>query len=85
MESYEAVLMQMPEYRLLKALLLYVPPVLIVLGSLGNIFSFIILRRRAMVKVSSYHYLASLAVADSLVLYIGLLRLWLGQVTCFFL
>ncbi|KAL8582417.1 hypothetical protein ACOMHN_057644 [Nucella lapillus] len=79
--SVEQILNEIPEYRLLKALMLYVPPVLIVLGTLGNVFSFIILRRRAMVKVSSYHYLASLAVADSLVLYIGLLRLWLAEVT----
>ena len=81
MKSYETILMQFPEYRLLKSLMLYVPPIIIVLGTFGNVFSFIILRRRAMVKVSSYHYLASLAVADSLVLYIGLLRLWLGELT----
>ncbi|XP_070190166.1 probable G-protein coupled receptor 139 [Littorina saxatilis] len=81
LKSYEGVLMQFPEYRALKNLMLYVPPVLIVLGTFGNVFSFIIMRRRAMLKVSSYHYLASLAVADSLVLYIGLLRLWLGEVT----
>ena len=80
-KSYETILMQFPEYRLLKSLMLYVPPIIIVLGTFGNVFSFIILRRRAMVKVSSYHYLASLAVADSLVLYIGLLRLWLGELT----
>ncbi|KAL8574169.1 hypothetical protein ACOMHN_024613 [Nucella lapillus] len=81
LRQYEAILMAIPEYQALKSLMLYVPPVLIVLGTLGNVFSFIILRRRAMLKVSSYHYLASLAVADSLVLYIGLLRLWLGEVT----
>ena len=80
-KSYETILMQFPEYRLLKSLMLYVPPIIIVLGTFGNVFSFIILRRRAMVKVSSYHYLASLAVADTLVLYIGLLRLWLGELT----
>ncbi|KAL8582770.1 hypothetical protein ACOMHN_021882 [Nucella lapillus] len=81
LQSYESILMEIPEYRLLKALMLYVPPILIVVGTLGNVFSFIILRRRAMAKVSSYLYLASLAVADSLVLYIGLLRLWMGEVT----
>ena len=75
------ILMQFPEYRVLKSLMLYIPPIIVVLGTFGNVFSFIILRRRAMVKVSSYHYLASLAVADTLVLYIGLLRLWLGELT----
>ncbi|XP_070198888.1 growth hormone secretagogue receptor type 1-like [Littorina saxatilis] len=81
MENYQTELMQFPEYRALKNLMLYVPPVLIVLGTFGNVFTFIIMRRRAMLKVSSYHYLAILAVTDSLVLYIGLLRLWLGEVT----
>ncbi|PVD21427.1 hypothetical protein C0Q70_19600 [Pomacea canaliculata] len=76
--SFETtVIAAMPEDQARKFLLTYVPPVLIVLGTLGNIVSFIVLRRRAMCKVSSYLYLASLAVADSLVLYIGLLRLWL--------
>lgn len=74
-------MMDYPEYRLLKYLLVYIPPVLIILGTFGNVVSFIVLRRRAMSKVSSYLYLASLAIADSLVLYIGLLRLWLDELT----
>lgn len=60
-------------------LLLYVPPVLIAVGSFGNIISFIILRRQPMAKVSFFLYLASLAITDSLVLYVGLLRWWLIQ------
>ncbi|XP_070198812.1 growth hormone secretagogue receptor type 1-like [Littorina saxatilis] len=80
-ESIESRLLQFPEQQLRQNLLLYVPPIFIVLGSVGNLLSFIVLRCRAMVKVSSYHYLASLAVADTLVLYMGLLRLWLGEVT----
>ena len=73
--------MEFWEYRVVKRLMLYVPPVLVVLGTFGNILSFMILRRRVMLKVSSYHYLAVLAVADSLVLYVGLMRLWLGELT----
>lgn len=34
-----------------------------------------------MLKFSTYFYLMVLAVADTLVLYIGLLRLWIGQLT----
>ncbi|XP_055955440.1 uncharacterized protein LOC130012150 [Patella vulgata] len=34
-----------------------------------------------MLKVSTYFYLASLAIADSLVLYIGLLRIWINELT----
>ncbi|ESO90968.1 hypothetical protein LOTGIDRAFT_122346, partial [Lottia gigantea] len=73
--------MQYAEFRISKLLLLYVPPILIILGTFGNLFSFIILRRRPMLKVSTYFYLASLAIADSLVLYIGLLRMWINELT----
>ena len=72
---------QLMEYQMRQSLLLYVPPVLIVMGTVGNLMSFVVLRCRAMVKVSSYHYLASLALADTVVLFIGLLRLWLGELT----
>ena len=61
-----------------KFLLMHVPPVLLLLGTFGNIFSFIILAKN-MFKVSTYSYLAVLAIMDMLVLYIGLLRLWLSN------
>ena len=79
--SYEQALMQYPEYKLNKILLLYLPPILIIMGTFGNIFSFIILKRKAMLKFSTYFYLMVLAIADTLVLYIGLLRLWIGELT----
>ena len=79
--SYEQQLMSIPAYRLNKIILLYVPPILVILGTFGNIFSFIILKRKPMLKFSTYFYLMVLAVADTLVLYVGLLRLWIGQLT----
>ncbi len=80
-KSYEQQLMQYPEYRVNKWILLYMPPILVILGTFGNIFSFIILKRKAMLKFSTYYYLMVLAVADTLVLFIGLLRLWVGELT----
>ena len=68
-------------FRLHKQLQLYVPPVLLLLGSVGNVLSLVILTRPAMRKYSAYVYLAVLAAADTLVLYVGLMRLWLGQLT----
>ena len=70
-----------PEYRLHKILLLYVSPLLLVLGTFGNIFSVFIMRQRSMIRMSAYVYLIHLAVADSMVLYIGLLRLWISELT----
>ena len=82
-KSYERQLMQYTEFRIHKFLLLYVPPILLILGTIGNILSFVILRRKAMLKFSTYYYLAVLAVADTLVLLVGLLRLWIGELTGF--
>ena len=81
--SFEQELMKYEIYRIHKYILLYVPPILIILGTFGNIFSFIILKRKAMLKFSTYFYLMILAIADTLVLYIGLLRLWVGELTGF--
>ncbi len=69
---YEQQLMKYDEFRIYKFLLLYVPPIVIILGTFGNIFAFLILRRKAMLKFSTYYYLMVLAVADTLVLYVGL-------------
>ena len=73
--------MEFWSYRLHKILLYYVPPVLLVLGTIGNILSVYVLTRRSMRKHSTYFYLAILSTADTCVLLVGLLRLWIGQIT----
>ena len=62
-------------------LMTYIPPILLVLGTFGNVLSFIILTRRPMRRVSTYLYLAVLSVMDTLVLQVGLLRIWIGILT----
>ena len=52
------------------------PPILLVLGTLGNAFSIIVLQRKALQATSSALYLTALAVVDTVVLYIGLLHYW---------
>ena len=69
------------EYRLHKTLLFYVPPLLIAIGTVGNSLSFCVLMRRGMRGLSTYNFLAVLSLTDLLVLYIGLLRRWLGEIT----
>ncbi|XP_059164852.1 probable G-protein coupled receptor 139 [Physella acuta] len=71
----------MPEFKVAKVLLLYVPPVLLVMGTMGNLLSFLILRHKSMNQQSIYVYLSTLAIFDSLVLYFGLLRLWVDEVS----
>ncbi|XP_067650872.1 probable G-protein coupled receptor 139 [Haliotis asinina] len=72
---------QYPEYHVHKILLIYIPPILLILGTFGNVFSFLIMRHKAMTRLSTYIFLAALSVADSMVLLIGLMRQWLGELT----
>lgn len=76
--SYELNLTQYDEYVAHKQIRLFIPPVLLAIGSLGNMFAFCILIRNVE-KASTYIYLSMLAVMDLLVLYTGLLRIWIGE------
>jgi hypothetical protein len=69
------------EYRVHRALLLYVPLVIYTIGVVGNVLSFGVLTSRRMRHLSAYAYLAVLAVADCLVLTVGLLLVWIERVT----
>lgn len=69
------------EYRVHKLLLLYVPPIVFLLGMVGNFLSFLTLNCRAMRRLSTCAYLSVLAVADSAVLVLGLLRIWIAELT----
>ncbi|XP_050396627.2 FMRFamide receptor-like [Patella vulgata] len=79
----EQAFLNYQEYRIHKTLLIYIPPILLILGTFGNIFAFLVLRHKAMSRLSTYLFLAVLSVADSLVLGIGLLRLWVGELSNF--
>jgi len=69
------------EFRVHQALLLYIPMIIFTIGVLGNIMSFSVLTSRRMRSVSAYTYLAVLAVADNLVLTVGLLPVWIERLT----
>ena len=77
--SYDARLYEYFAYRLHKTLILYVPPILFVCGILGNILIFVVLTRPAMRRVSAYVYFLVLSIVDTIVLFIGLLRLWVAR------
>ncbi|KAK7116866.1 hypothetical protein V1264_002472 [Littorina saxatilis] len=53
------------------------PPILLVVGTLGNGMSIAVLSRKAMRRSNAAIYLIVLSVVDILVLYTGLLRQWL--------
>ncbi|XP_052817936.1 probable G-protein coupled receptor 139 [Mya arenaria] len=66
-----------PEYRINKAIGLYLPPFLLLMGTFGHVMTFLIFRNKAMKRQSTNLFLAALAIADSIVLFVGLLRRWL--------
>lgn len=69
----------------IEVLIRYIPPVILILGTFGNVLSFIVLTRRPMRSVSTYLYLAVLSVMDTVVLLVGLLNQWIGFLTGVFL
>ncbi|XP_046570850.1 thyrotropin-releasing hormone receptor-like [Haliotis rubra] len=76
-------LLKYPEYRAHKILMLYISPILLVLGVCGNFMSFFILRQKRNPRSSTYTFLTSLAVADTMVLLVGLFPRWLGELIGF--
>ena len=66
-----------PEYKASVLIWKVVPPILIVVGTLGNILSILVLTRRSLRKSTTALYLTFLAFSDLCVLYTGLLRQWL--------
>jgi hypothetical protein len=79
-KDYENIFMKYESYRIKKFIAVYISPVILIVGTTGNIISFFILRRN-MFRISTYFYLAVLAIADLIVLQFGLLRDWIGQIS----
>lgn len=66
-----------PLYKLGVGLLLWMLPIIITIGTIGNIFSFIVMLQREMRQTSTFFYLAALAVADTVVLFMSALKTWI--------
>jgi len=57
-----------------------VMPVIIAVGTVGNLTSLVVLLRRRMRRTSVYLYLAVLALADVSVLYVSAFKTWIRLV-----
>ena len=64
------------------SLVLVGAPMLLILGTIGNVLSMVVFSRRKMRSSSSF-ILVALAVADTLVLYSGLMFTWIANVSGF--
>ena len=68
---------QYSEYRHAVRIWKTIPPIFLVLGTLGNLLTIVVLMRSKSRLSSTALYLSALAVSDLLVLWLGLLRQWL--------
>ncbi|CAH1775163.1 unnamed protein product [Owenia fusiformis] len=59
-------------------------PISLTLGTLGNILAFIVMRRKNIRGSSSSVYFASISIADTLVLFAGIIPTWVGELTTVF-
>ena len=59
--------------------MLYVSPVIIVVGTVGNVLSIIVFCQKGLRVKSTSAFLIGLAVVDTLVLFTGLLRWWISE------
>ena len=66
-----------PEYQAAQKIWKVVPPILLALGTVGNLLSIIVLLKKTTRKSSTAVYLTTLACTDLLVLWTGLLRQWI--------
>ena len=71
----------MVEYKIQRALLIFVPPVFIIVGSIGNVLAFVVLTRKNVRQWSVCFYLSVYVVTNTLVLYIGCGLQWVSQIT----
>ncbi|XP_074650174.1 thyrotropin-releasing hormone receptor-like [Tubulanus polymorphus] len=74
------VIADIPEFR---QIYVYGLPIIIIIGTIGNTISLIVLCQRTMRQTGTYFYMAILAVADTAVLYLNGLRKWIYFLTGF--
>lgn len=55
----------------------YIPPFIFILGSLGNVLTFLVLKHPSTGSISMFVYLTARSVVDEIVLIVGLFRRWI--------
>lgn len=76
-------LASIPMYQFGLGLLTWCLPIIITIGTIGNIFSFIVMLQREMRQTSTFFYLAVLAIADTIVLFMSAFKTWIRLCTGF--
>lgn len=80
--SYRGISIHMLELQLImNALMKYIPPVLLAVGTPANILLFSVLRRESFRDVSAYFYIQTFSVVNILSLYLGCGADWISYVS----
>ncbi|XP_064599485.1 kappa-type opioid receptor-like [Liolophura sinensis] len=66
----------LPDVRIATTMQRYVPPILTLIGTLGNIFLLVVMRHKDFGTLSVFVYLRALAVSNTVVLYVSTLVPW---------
>ncbi len=77
--SYKSFL----EYKVAMALVVYILPMILLLGTIGNVLALIVLLTKRMRTTSVNFYLAILAIADTGALYLSGFKTWFRVITGF--
>ena len=68
---------ELPTVKTYTALWKYAAPILLLAGTLGNVFSILVLSRKSLRASATSVFLMTLAVSDTMILNTGLLRQWI--------
>ncbi len=80
-ESFQEYFVRTTEYVWTKRLNTFLPPLFVLVGSIGNILAVVALTRKHMLHNSVCFYLAVLGVIDTIILYVGCGLDWLSFVS----
>ena len=69
------------DYQIIIAMKIYLLPLIIAFGTVGNVASLIVFARWPVAQTATYFYMSALALADLSVLYVSGLRKWIELVT----
>ena len=79
LQEYWKLVQADAQYEVSKAIGKYVMIIIFILGTVGNLLSFAVMVQRNMRASSTAFYMASLALADTVVLLVGCLRRWVVE------
>lgn len=77
------ILEQNADYQAATTLIVWVFPLIVLVGTIGNALSFVIMIQREMRQTPTFFYLAALAIADTVMLYLSALKTWIRMISGF--